>query len=61
MIYICVCVCVAEFLALGAAVPEVDIDARIIDVQPGNCASLIYTSGTTGAYAYAVEEVAAVT
>ena len=55
------CLCVAEFLELGTAVAEVDIDARIIDVQPGNCASLIYTSGTTGAYAYAVKEVAAVT
>lgn len=37
-----------EFLALGAAVPEVDIDARTLDLQPGHCASLIYTSGTTG-------------
>lgn len=35
-------------MALGAAVAEVDIDARTIDVQPGHCASLIYTSGTTG-------------
>ena len=37
-----------EFLTLGAQVPEVSVDSRTVDIQPGNCASLIYTSGTTG-------------
>lgn len=38
----------ADFLKLGASVPDSMIDERQQLVRPGNCCSLIYTSGTTG-------------
>lgn len=37
-----------DFLNLGAAISDADVDARVLSLKPGNCASLIYTSGTTG-------------
>jgi len=37
-----------ELLALGAAHPEVVLDARIAAQQPDDVCTLIYTSGTTG-------------
>jgi long-subunit acyl-CoA synthetase (AMP-forming) len=38
----------SELLALGDAVPEADLDARLAAQRPEDCATLIYTSGTTG-------------
>ena len=38
----------SELLALGDAVPEADLDARLDAQRPEDCATLIYTSGTTG-------------
>jgi len=38
----------SDFLNLGAAISDADVDSRILGLKPGNCASLIYTSGTTG-------------
>mmetsp|Transcript_12970 Transcript_12970/g.12588 ORF Transcript_12970/g.12588 Transcript_12970/m.12588 type:complete len:354 (+) Transcript_12970:83-1144(+) len=38
----------ADFLNLGSAIPEVQIDNRLAGIMPGHCATLIYTSGTTG-------------
>ena len=37
-----------ELLALDAAHPEADLDARIAAQQPDDVCTLIYTSGTTG-------------
>ena len=37
-----------DFMEMGAAVPDSDIDARCAVIQPGHCSTLIYTSGTTG-------------
>lgn len=37
-----------ELLALGAGVPEADLEARIAAQQPDDVCTLIYTSGTTG-------------
>lgn len=37
-----------EFLALGDAVEEKELEARIAAQRPGHCCCLIYTSGTTG-------------
>jgi len=37
-----------EFLELGRAAPDADLDERIKGVRPGHCCGLIYTSGTTG-------------
>ncbi|ETV78667.1 hypothetical protein, variant 1 [Aphanomyces astaci] len=36
------------FIALGEAVDDVVVRARIASQRPGHCLSLIYTSGTTG-------------
>ena len=38
----------AEFMTLGADVPDATVAARIADQKPGHCCTLIYTSGTTG-------------
>lgn len=37
-----------QFLDLGAAVDDGEIDRRHGVIKPGNCSTLIYTSGTTG-------------
>ena len=37
-----------DFMELGNAVSDADVQAREDKVQPGNCCTLIYTSGTTG-------------
>src|SRR3954464_11973521 len=37
-----------EFLALGDAVPESELEARMKAQKPGDVCTLIYTSGTTG-------------
>jgi long-subunit acyl-CoA synthetase (AMP-forming) len=39
----------ADLLALGEAVPEAELEARLRALRPEDCATLIYTSGTTGA------------
>jgi long-chain acyl-CoA synthetase len=39
---------VASLSAEGAAVPDVDLEARRSAVKPGDLATIIYTSGTTG-------------
>lgn len=36
-----------DFLELGSAVSDDEINARIDGCEPGSCATLIYTSGTT--------------
>ncbi len=38
----------AEFLALGDAVPDAELDARLRAQKPDDVCTLIYTSGTTG-------------
>ena len=37
-----------DFLELGSAVKDAEIEKRQSVVKPGNCSTLIYTSGTTG-------------
>jgi long-chain-fatty-acid--CoA ligase ACSBG len=37
-----------QFQALGAEVPDAQLDERMDAQKPGNCCTLIYTSGTTG-------------
>lgn len=37
-----------EFLGVGAAVEDAQLEERIAAQRPENCAALIYTSGTTG-------------
>jgi len=37
-----------KLLELGRAVPDADLEARVQNVKPQNCAVLVYTSGTTG-------------
>ena len=37
-----------DFLKLGVAVSDAQVDARIASTKPNSCATLIYTSGTTG-------------
>jgi long-chain-fatty-acid--CoA ligase ACSBG len=37
-----------DFLAMGRAEPDDEMNRRLDNLKPGNCAALIYTSGTTG-------------
>jgi long-chain-fatty-acid--CoA ligase ACSBG len=38
----------SDFMELGAAIPDAEIDRRLSSILPGHCSTLIYTSGTTG-------------
>jgi long-chain-fatty-acid--CoA ligase ACSBG len=38
----------ADFIAMGKAEPDDEMNKRLSNQQPGHCAGLIYTSGTTG-------------
>ena len=37
-----------DFLTMGAAVTDAQLEARMADMQPDNACYLSYTSGTTG-------------